>query len=170
MDRSKKEALVAELQETFHTAKLVVVTRQSGMTVSEVTSLRGQMREAGAGFKVTKNTLAKLALKDTQFAHLADQFTGPTAIAYSVDEVAAARVVVDYIKTNDKISVVAGGMGPQNLDANRVIALANLPSLDSLRAKLIGVLQAPATKVAGVVQAPSAQLARVMGAYGAKAT
>ncbi|WP_421880828.1 50S ribosomal protein L10 [Pacificispira sp.] len=166
MDRSKKEALVAELRETFETSSLVVVTSQSGMTVSEVSDLRQKMRDAGAGYKVTKNTLVKLALKGTKFEHLDEVFTGPTAIAFSKDPVAAAKVVTDYRKSNEKISVVAGGLDGSGLDAAQVDALAKLPSLDELRAKLVGVIQAPATKVAGVLQAPAGQLARVFAAYG----
>ena len=166
MDRSKKEKLVAELHETFSNASLVVVTQQSGLTVGEVSELRAQMREAGAGFKVTKNTLAQLALKGTKFEHLADQFTGPTAIAFSEDPVAAAKVSAKFSKENEKLQIVAGGMGEQALDVSQVQALAKLPSLDELRGKIVGVLQAPATKVAGVLQAPAGQLARVFGAYG----
>lgn len=166
MERSKKEALVAELHETFENASLVVVTSQSGLTVPEVTDLRQKMRDAGAGYKVTKNTLAKLALKGTKFEHLDEVFTGPTAIAFSQDPVAAAKVVTDYRKSNEKISIVAGGLDGSGLDATQVEALAKLPPLDELRAKILGVLQAPATKLAGVVQAPAGQLARVFGAYG----
>ena len=165
MDRSKKEALVAELREAFESSSLVVVTSQSGMTVSEVSDLRQKMRDAGASYKVTKNTLAKLALKGTKFEHLDEVFTGPTAIAFSQDPVAAAKVVTEYRKTNEKVSIVAGGLDGSGLDAAQVDALAKLPSLDQLRAKLIGVIQAPATKVAGVLQAPGAQLARVFSAY-----
>jgi len=165
VERSKKEALVAELREAFENANLVVVTSQSGLTVSEVSDLRQKMRDAGAGYKVTKNTLAKLALKGTKFEHLDEVFTGPTAIAFSQDPVAAAKVVADYRKSNEKISIVAGGLDGSGLDAAQVEALAKLPSLDELRGKLVGVLQAPATKVAGVLQAPAGQLARVFGAY-----
>ncbi|MEQ8441441.1 MAG: 50S ribosomal protein L10 [Alphaproteobacteria bacterium] len=166
MERSKKEALVAELRETFETSSLVVVTSQSGLTVAEVSDLRQKMRDAGAGYKVTKNTLAKLALKGTKFEHLDDLFTGPTAICFSEDPVAAAKVVTDYRKSNEKISIVAGGLDGSGLDAAQVEALAKLPSLDELRGKLVGLIQAPATKVAGVLQAPAGQLARVFGAYG----
>jgi len=166
VDRSKKEALVAELHETFEASSLVVVTSQSGLTVAEVSDLRQKMRDAGAGYKVTKNTLAKLALKGTKFEHLDEVFTGTTAIAFSKDPVAAAKVVADYRKSNEKISIVAGGLDGTGLDAAQVDALAKLPSLDELRSKLIGVLQAPATKVAGVLQAPAGQLARVFAAYG----
>lgn len=166
MDRSKKEALVAELRETFETAGVVVVAHQTGLTVPQVSDLREKARGVGAGFKVTKNTLARLALKGTKYEHLSDQFTGPTAIAWSEDAVAAAKVVIDFSKTNDKIAVVAGGLGEKSLDADGVKALASLPSLDELRGKLVGLLQAPAGKIVGTLQAPAGQLARVFGAYG----
>ena len=167
MDRTKKEKLVAELHDTFSKSALVVVTHQSGLTVTEVSDLREKMREAGAGFKVTKNTLAQLALKGTEFEHLSDQFIGPTAVAFSEDPVAAAKVAVEFGKKNEKLTVIAGGLGEQNLDAASVKALASLPSLDELRGKLVGLLQAPAGKVVGTLQAPAGQLARVFGAYGA---
>ena len=168
MDRSRKEDLVAELQQTLATTNLLVVTHQNGLSVEETTALRLQMREAGAGFKVTKNRLAKIALKDTQFEPLSDLFNGPTAIAVSEDPVAAARVVVNYAKDNDKLTVVGGALGDKALDVDGVNALAKLPSLDELRGKLVGLLQAPAGKIVGVLQAPGGQLARVFGAYAAK--
>ena len=165
MDRARKEELVTELNQSFAEAALVVVTQQTGLTVSESTELRARMREAGAGYKVTKNRLAKLALAGTLYEPIIDLFTGPTAIAYSADPVAAARVAVSYAKENDKLTVVGGAMGETLLDENAVRALASLPSLDELRGKLVGLLNAPATKVAGVLQAPAGQLARVFGAY-----
>ncbi|WP_422366171.1 50S ribosomal protein L10 [Pelagibius sp.] len=168
MDRSQKEELVASLHSTFSETTLVVVTQQSGMTVAEASSLRRQMLEAGASYKVTKNRLTRLALEGTQFEALKDMFTGPTAIAVSEDPVAAAKVCVEFAKKNDKLTIIGGAMGATMLDPNGIKALATLPSLDELRGKLIGVLQAPATKVAGVVQAPAAQLARVFSAYGSK--
>lgn len=168
MDRGKKEALVAELRQTFDENELVVVTHQSGLTVAEASDLRRKMREAGARFKVTKNRLAKLALKDTKFEHLTDDFTGPTAIAVSVDPVAAAKVAVEFANKNDKLQIVSGALGEKGLDADGVKALAKLPSLDELRGKIVGLLQAPAGKLAAVTQAPAGQLARVFGAYGAK--
>ena len=166
MDRVKKEALVAELRQTFDENELLVVTHQSGLTVAEASDLRRKMREAGARFKVTKNRLAKLALAGTKFEHLADNFTGPTAIAVSVDPVAAAKVAVEFANKNEKLQIVCGSLETEALDANAVKALATLPSLDELRGKLIGLIQAPATKIAGVLQAPGGQLARVFGAYG----
>ncbi|MBT6536326.1 MAG: 50S ribosomal protein L10 [Rhodospirillaceae bacterium] len=165
MDRARKEELVTELNQSFAEAALVVVTQQTGLTVSESTELRTRMREAGAGYKVTKNRLAKLALAGTPYEPITDLFSGPTAIAYSADPVAAARVAVNYAKENDKLTVVGGAMGDTLLDENAVKALASLPSLDELRGKLVGLLNAPATKVAGVLQAPAGQLARVFGAY-----
>jgi len=166
VDRARKEELVAELQETFASNNLVVITQQSGLTVEEVSELRKQMREAGAAFKVTKNRLAKIALKGTKFEELADRFTGPTAIAVSQDPVAAAKVAVEFANKNEKLQIVCGALEKEALDAVAVNALAKLPSLDELRGKLIGLIQAPATKVAGVLQAPAGQLARVFGAYG----
>jgi len=166
VDRARKAELVAELQETFASNNLVVITQQSGLTVEEVSELRKQMREAGAAFKVTKNRLAKIALKGTKFEELADRFTGPTAIAVSQDPVAAAKVAVEFANKNEKLQIVCGALEKEALDAVAVNALAKLPSLDELRGKLIGLIQAPATKVAGVLQAPAGQLARVFGAYG----
>lgn len=165
MERSKKEALVAELHETFSSNSLVVVTHQQGLTVAEASDLRQKMRDAGAGFKVTKNRLAKIALKGTQFEQLDDIFTGPTGIAFSTDPVAAAKVAVDYRKSNEKLSIVGGSLDGQGLDAAQVEALSKMPSLDELRGKLVGLLQAPAGKVASVLQAPAGQLARVFSAY-----
>ncbi len=126
------------------------------------------MREAGASYKVTKNRLTRLALEGTKFEALKDLFTGPTAIAVSEDPVAAAKVCVTFAKQNEKLTIVGGAMGENQLDPAAITALATLPSLDELRGKLIGVLQAPATKVAGVVQAPASQLARVFSAYGSQ--
>ncbi|MDH5410601.1 MAG: 50S ribosomal protein L10 [Alphaproteobacteria bacterium] len=168
MDRGKKEALVAELRQTFDENELVVVTHQSGLNVAEASDLRRKMRDAGARFKVTKNRLAKLAIEGTKFAHLTNDFTGPTAIAVSVDPVAAAKVAVEFASKNDKLIIVSGGLGEKTLDVASVNALAKLPSLDELRGTIIGLLQAPAGKLARVTQAPAGQLARVIGAYAAK--
>lgn len=168
MDRGKKEALVAELRQTFDENELMVVTHQTGLTVAEASDLRRKMREAGARFKVTKNRLAKLALEGTKFEHLADNFSGPTAIAVSVDPVAAAKVAVEFANKNDKLVILSGALGDKPLDVDSVKALAKLPSLDELRGKIVGLLQAPAGKLASVTQAPAGQLARVFGAYAAK--
>lgn len=147
---------------------LVVVTQQSGMTVAEASDLRRKMLNAGASYKVTKNRLTRLALEGTKYEALKELFTGPTAIAVSEDPVAAAKVCVEFAKANEKLIIVGGAMGETKLDPDAIKALASLPSLDELRGKLIGVLQAPATKVAGVVQAPASQLARVFSAYGSQ--
>jgi large subunit ribosomal protein L10 len=169
VDRAQKEAAVAGLNQTFGQVNLVIVTQQSGLTVHESMTLRRKVREAGAGFKVTKNRLTRLALEGTKFQALQSLMTGPTALAFSEDPVAAAKVCVEFAKQNEKLTIIGGALGEQLLDVNGVQALAKLPSLDELRGTLVGLLQAPATKVAGVLQAPAGQLARVMSAYGSQA-
>jgi large subunit ribosomal protein L10 len=164
VDRTQKTEWVGSLQGTLGDVGLVVVTHYMGLTVAEMTDLRGKMRAAGASFKVTKNRLTKLALVGTEFESIADLFVGPTAIAVSRDPVAAAKVVADYAKTNDKLKILGGSLGSLRLDVNGVKALATLPSLDELRAKLLGMLSTPATRIAGVLQAPAGQLARVLKA------
>ena len=168
MDRSQKAESVASLNETFNAVGVVVITRNLGMSVAQSTALRGKVREAGATYKVAKNRLAKLAIADTQYEGIGEFLTGPTAIAASVDPVAAAKAVVDFAKTTDKIEIVGGSMGTQVLTPEGVKALASMPSLDELRAKLVGLVQAPATKIAQLSTAPAAKLARVFGAYAAK--
>ncbi len=168
MNRSEKAEAIAELNQTFKDATLVVITRQSGLTVQEVTDLRRKVRAAGASYKVAKNRLTLRALEGTAFTALGPLFKGPTAIAYSKDPVAAAKVVSAFAKDNEKLTIVGGALGENTLDVAGVQALATLPSLDALRAKILGLLQAPATKVAGVLQAPAGQVARVFSAYGAK--
>ena len=168
MDRSQKEALVAELNEKFSAASLVVVTQQSGMSVTESSELRQKIRDAGASHKVTKNRLTKLALKGTKFEGLSDLFTGPTSITLSEDPVAGAKACVEFAKKNEKLVIIGGAMETTVLDADGIKALASLPSLDELRGKIVGLLQAPATKIAGVMQAPAGQLARVLAAKAAQ--
>jgi large subunit ribosomal protein L10 len=165
MDREEKREFVAGLAQVFAETSMVVVTRNRGLTVAEVTDLRRRMRASGAEFKVTKNRLTALALEGTRFGGITPLLTGTTALAWSQDPVAVAKTVVDYAKANEKLELVGGALGERTLDAAGVKALAELPSLDQLRAKLLGLLQAPATKVAGVLQAPAGQLARVFGAY-----
>ncbi len=165
MDRIEKREFVAELSEVFADTSMIVVTRNDGMTVADVTALRRKMREAGVSFKVAKNRLALLALQGTRFDGIAPLMKGPTALAWSADPVAAAKVAVDFAKANDKFVLLGGALGSQVLNADGVKALSELPSLDSLRAKILGLIQAPATKVAGVLQAPAGQLARVFSAY-----
>jgi len=169
VERSEKEKLVQTLHHALADTACVVITHQTGLTVAEVTDLRRQMRAAGASFKVTKNRLARLALAGTQFEQLTPMFTGPTAIAFSRDPVAAAKVAVEFANKNDKLRIVGGGLGERQLDAEGVKSLATMPSLDQLRAKLIGLLQTPAGRIAAVLQAPAAQLARVLDAYAKKA-
>ena len=168
MDRDHKKKLVDSLHDALAETNVVVVTHQTGMTVAEVTDLRRQMRAAGANFRVTKNRLAQRAVTGTKFEPLKPLFKGPTALAFSKDPVAAAKVAIAYAEKNEKLKVVAGALGDLPLDLAAIKALATLPSLDQLRGKMIGLLQAPATKIAGVLQAPAAQLARLLGAHAAK--
>lgn len=165
MNRSEKTDAVAALNANFNESAVVVVTRNLGLTVAQSTDLRLKMRDAGASYKVAKNSLAKIALKDTQYVTISDLLTGPVALATSSDPVAAAKIAVEFAKTNDKLEIVGGAMGDTVLDVNGVKALASLPSLDELRAKIVGLVQAPATKIAQLTTAPAAKLARVFGAY-----
>ena len=165
MDRTQKEKLVESLAGVFGSVNLVVVTRPVGLTVAESTELRRQMRDAGAGFKVTKNRLTRLALKGTRFEPLTDLFTGPTAIAFSDDPIAAAKVAVKYAEGNAKLEILGGALFQEVLDSAGVASLAKLPSLDELRARIVGLLNAPATRIAGVLQAPGGQIARVIQAH-----
>ena len=168
MDRTQKKEWIGSLNSTLGAVELVVVTHYTGLTVAEMTALRGKMRAAGASFKVTKNRLTKLALQGTAYEDLSGLFTGPTAVGVSADPVAAAKVLVEFAKTNDKLKVLGGSLNGQTLDVEGVKALASLPSLDELRAKLLGMISTPATRIAGVLQAPAGQLARVFGAYAKK--
>ena len=168
VNRSEKAEAIVELNQIFKDANLMVVTRQTGLTVQEVTDLRRKVRAAGASYKVAKNRLTLRALEGTPFTALGSLFKGPTAIAYSKDPVAAAKVIAAFAKDNEKLTIVGGALGENTLDVAGVQALATLPSLDALRGKIIGLLQAPATKVAVVLAAPAGQVARVLAAYGAK--
>lgn len=168
MDRLAKKQWVESMNSAFNETALVVVAKHEGLTVAEVSDLRVQVRAAGASFKVTKNKLARLALKETQHEGLTDYFDGPTAVAYSQDPVAAAKVIAKFAKGNDKISILAGGLSGQILSDKEIKALAELPSLDELRSKLLGLFLAPQTKVATLMNAPATQLARVISAYAAK--
>ena len=168
MDRKEKSELVASLHEKFEQANLVVVTHNKGLTVAEVSNLRRKILAAGAGFKVTKNRLTRLALAGTKYEGIGNLFTGPTAIAYSVDPVAAAKVAVDFAKGNEKLVIIGASLGSLVLDVDGVKALATLPSLDELRGKLLGMIQTPATRIAGILQAPGGQIARVLSAYAKK--
>ncbi|HEY0115062.1 MAG TPA: 50S ribosomal protein L10 [Allosphingosinicella sp.] len=168
MDRAQKAEAVAQLRQTFSETQVVVVTRNLGMTVAQSTALRNRMRDAGARYKVTKNTLTLIALEGTTYAPISDLLTGPTALATSQDPVAAAKAAVDFAKTTDKFEIVGGAMGDTVLDVNGVKALAELPSLDELRARIVGLIQAPASKIARTINEPGAMLARVLGAYAAR--
>ena len=169
MDRTEKRAFVASLGQVFAETSMVVVTRNNGMTVAQVSELRRRMRASGSTYKVAKNRLAVLALDGTRFDGIASLLKGPTALAWNTDPVAVAKVAVDYAKTNEKFVVIGGALGTQMLDAAGIKALSELPSLDALRGKLLGLLAAPATRIAGVLQAPAAQLARVLAAHADKA-
>ena len=162
MDRNEKADLVAELKQVFTETSVVVVTRNLGLSVAQSTDLRLRMRDAGAQFKVAKNRLALIALDGTRYSPIGDLLKGPTALATSLDPVAAAKVAVDFAKTTDRFEIVGGAMGDTVLDVNGIKALAELPSLDELRAKLIGLVQAPATKIVRTVNEPASLLARLL--------
>ena len=164
MDRAAKQELVTTLHDVFKDTGVIVVAHYAGMTVAQMTDFRKRIKEAGGSVKVAKNRLAMLALKDTDSAPIANLFKGPTCVAYSKDPIAAAKASVAYAKGNEKLVILGGAMGTTVLDANAVKALAELPSLDELRAKLIGLLNAPATKIARTVKEPGAKLARVIQA------
>jgi large subunit ribosomal protein L10 len=165
VDRAQKQQLTTSLHEDLADTVCVVVTHQTGLSVAEVTQLRQQMRTAGARYRVTKNRLMRRALEGTEFEGLAPLFTGPTAIAFSRDPVAAAKAAVAYANRNNKLTIVGGGLQGQVLDEAAVKALATLPSLDELRGKIIGLINAPATKLAALLQTPAGQLARVLAAH-----
>jgi large subunit ribosomal protein L10 len=168
MDRTQKAEVVDVLNGMFGDAGSVVVAHYSGMTVAQMGELRARMRAAGASFKVAKNRLVVRALQGTAAEGIAHLFKGPTGIAISKDPVAASKVCVTYAKENEKLVILGGVVGGMALDANGVKALAELPSLDELRGRIVGLLQAPATKLAGLLAAPAGQLARVIGAYSTK--
>lgn len=168
MDRTQKAEMVQSLNGLFSEAGAVVVAHYSGMTVAQMGELRSRLRKAGASFRVAKNRLAVRALEGTQAKGISDLFRGPTGIAYSKDPVAAPKVLVAYARENQKLKILGGIAVGAVLNAEGVKALAELPSLDQLRGKIIGLLQAPATKIAGVLQAPAGGLARVLAAYAKK--
>lgn len=169
MDRAGKHAHVATLNTAFKRTGVLIVAHYKGLTVSQMSNLRVMMGKAGGTVKVSKNRLTKLALEGTEMGSVVSLLKGPTVLLYSDDPVAAPKVALDFNKDNENLVVLGGALGATALKAGDVKALANLPSLDQLRGKLLGILQAPATKVAGVVQAPAGQLARVIGAYAQKA-
>lgn len=168
MDRAQKRELVSTLNEAWKDTGVIVVAHYKGMTVSEMSEFRKRMKEAGGSVKVAKNRLARLAVKDTDAQSIADLLKGQTCVAYSEDPVSAAKVSVTYARQNEKLVILGGAMGKTVMDANAVKALASLPSLDELRAMLIGLIQAPATKIARVLKEPAALVARVLQAKSAK--
>jgi large subunit ribosomal protein L10 len=168
MDRAQKKEAVAALHEVFSKTSVVVVAHYSGLTVVQMQRLRKQMRQAGARVQVAKNRLAQIALKGTEIASIGPLLKGPTLIAHSSDPVAAAKAAVAFAKDHEKFVLLGGAMGKTALDVEGVKALATLPSLDELRARLVGLIAAPATKLAQLTDAPAAKLARVVGAYAAK--
>jgi large subunit ribosomal protein L10 len=170
LDRAAKTQMVASLGEIFKSTKVVVVAHYSGLTVAQMQTLRRQMRQAGASVKVAKNRLAKIALEGSEVASIASLLKGPALIAFSGDPVAAPKVAVEFARTNERFVILGGAMGKTALDPNAVKALAALPSLDELRARIVGLINAPATKVAQLVSAPGAKVARVVQAYANKST
>jgi large subunit ribosomal protein L10 len=168
VERAEKEKLVTSLNTAFKSAGVVVVAHNNGITVAQMNDLRGRMHKAGAKVKVAKNRLIKLALGDTEASGIAGLFQGPTMLAFSSDPVAAPKVAAEFARTNEKFVVLGGAFGSSVLDAKGVKALAELPSLDELRGRIVGLLKAPATRIAGVLQAPAGQLARVLNAYATK--
>jgi large subunit ribosomal protein L10 len=165
VDRAEKRELVTGLNEAFSNAGSVVVAHYAGITVAQMTDLRSKMRAAGGTVKVAKNRLAKIALQGTESESIIDLFKGQTVVAYSDDPIAAPKVASDFAKGNDKLVILGGAMGTTLLNADGVKALAQLPSLDELRAKLVGMIATPATRIAQIVNAPAASVARVIGAY-----
>lgn len=168
MNRTQKQEWIDTTNKQVAEAGIVIIAHYKGLTVAEMTELRSNVRKAGAGFKVTKNLLAKRAFGGTAYENVVELFKGPTALAYANEPVAAAKALSEFAKKNDKLVLIGGAFGNTVLNKAQINELASLPSLDELRAKIIGLLQAPATKVAGVLQAPAGQLARVFGAYAKK--
>ena len=168
MERAEKKELVATLHQVFKTTGVIVVAHNKGLTVNQVNDLRSKMSLAGATVKVAKNRLAKLALDGTDAHGIKDLFVGPTMVAYAADPVSAPKVASAFAKGNEKFVLLGGALGKIVMDAAAVKALADLPSLDELRARLVGMIQTPATRIAGVLQAPAGQLARVVNAYATK--
>ncbi|MBI1326273.1 MAG: 50S ribosomal protein L10 [Alphaproteobacteria bacterium] len=168
MDKARKQVELKYLQDNYADNTSMVVVENKGLSVKDATQLRKELRESGVVFKTVKNTLARLAAKGTQFEAATDLFKGPTSVALAKDPVAAAKVLHNFAKTNDKLVILGGALDGQKLDAKSVETLAKLPGLNELRGKIVGLLQAPATKIAGVLQAPAGQLARVVGAFAAK--
>lgn len=169
MNRTEKKELIESINKSVSASNIVLVAHYKGLTVAEITNLRVKIRDIGAGFKVTKNKLTQLALAGTKFEQISAMFVGPTAIAFSSDPVAIAKVLAEFAKANEKFVMLGGAFGETLLDAKAVTELSKLPSLDELRAKIIGLINAPATRIASILQAPGGQVARVIGAHSRKA-
>ncbi len=168
MNREEKQAFVAALKENLQDKSIAIITRQSGLTVSEVSELRAKIREVGAYHKVTKNTLARLAVNDTPFEGLAEHFVGPTSLSTAVEPVSLAKTLVEFAKGNEKIEIIGGVLDGKVMNKQSIEALAKLPSMDQLRGMLVGVISAPATKMARLLKEPATQLGRVVKAYSEK--
>ena len=168
MNRTEKTAFIGDLNEKISGSSVVLVAHYKGLTVAEITDLRVKIRTIGAGFKVTKNKLTQRALAKTLFEPLSNMFVGPTAIAYSSDPVAVAKVLAEFAKANEKLVLLGGAFGETLLDAKGVVALSKMPSLDELRAKIVALIQTPARRIATLLQAPAGQIARVVGAHARK--
>lgn len=168
MERAEKAKVITALNEVFKDTGAVVVARYTGLTVADMTAFRARMRDVGASVRVAKNRLAKRALEGTDVSHIQGLFKGQTVIAFSRDPVAAPKAAVDFAKGNEKLVILGGAMGTTNLDAEGVKALASLPSIEQLRAKIVGLIASPATKVAQVLVAPASKVARVVSAYADK--
>jgi large subunit ribosomal protein L10 len=168
VERAEKTELVATLKQVFETSAVIVVAHNKGLTVNQVNDLRGRMSQAGATVKVAKNSLAKLALDGTDAVGIKGLFVGPVMVAYANDPVVAPKIAFEFAKTNDKFVVLGGALGKRVMDAKDVKVLADLPSMDQLRAKIIGTIQTPATRIAGILAAPGGQIARVINAYATK--
>ncbi len=167
-NREFKCQVVGSMQEVFASNSIVIVMHNKGLTVADVKDLRKKVKQAESKYFVAKNTLIKIALKGSKFEDLDKLMEGPTSLAYSNDPVAASKAISDFIKTNEKLEIRGGIMDGAYLDVNAIKTLASLPSLNELRAKLLGLLNAPATKIAQILQAPGAQVARVLSAYSKK--
>lgn len=165
MNRAEKQASIESVNATLSQANIALVVHNKGLTVAEMSDLRRKMREVGANFKISKNRLAKIAAKDTKFENITDLLKGPSAIATSADPVSVAKGLVEFAKTNEKLVIIGGAFGEQKLDVKAIETLAKLPSLNELRAKIVGMLQTPATRIACVLQAPGGSVARVIAAH-----
>jgi large subunit ribosomal protein L10 len=168
MNRAEKQTSIEDVNSRLKKAAIALVVHNNGLTVAEMNILRAKMREAGAEFKVSKNRLSKIAAKDTQFESISDMFKGPAAIATSADPVSVSKGLIDFAKTNDKLVIIGGAYGDQKLDVKAIEKLAKLPSLNELRAKIVGMLQTPATRIVCLLQAPGGQIARVISANSKK--